>query len=299
MQNSSKNRSFTDALGKLGGGDMDSTRQIIVGNQRFNIDKDVTTGKALVNVDSSENRKRGEGAEYKGAGYWEEYGGSIGGTIAAGFVGLGVAEAIARKVGMENGIVKPMAETIKNKFKNSVSGESNNQTFNRSPNSSQNSNYNKSADGTEKKRGNGVEHGNSFDGFEGKKYNVAGQETAEYKAYKESLAKKAEKGKGFFSYFDRAKEMFGGKSGKTALSAAAISAVGYTLFGGSDAEAKEFPAKTPVANDFANVQIPPEGKAAQQNIQAASDQTADYAQTAAANIMFSSNTNQQEKQEEE
>jgi len=162
--------------------------QLIIGGERLNVDTDLNRN-AFVNRDSSENIKRGRDSKYGLTGYAEHAFGVAGEAAMFGLGGVGLAEGLARNAGMKNGIVKPAI----NKAFTSMGREPIFDIEKSSNNKSANIDNSKTTDSSESKSKNSVHN----DSFKGKKYNEGGGKTQAFKAYEESVAKNAQRGKFF------------------------------------------------------------------------------------------------------
>jgi hypothetical protein len=180
-----KGSQFTDGLSALGAGDMASTSQLIIGDERMNVDTDID-GNAFVNRDSQENTKRGRTSNYGISGYPEHWFGGAGEAMMFGLTGLAGAEVLSRKFGMKNGVVKPAFNkfadfvdpegSIRDKF----SGNSSDNT----PDSTGNSDNSKPANSSESQKQNRVHENSSKRNFGG------GPAHQTYSEYKKSLPNK-------------------------------------------------------------------------------------------------------------
>ena len=133
-----------------------TVRQIIAGNQRFNIDRDSSTGEVLRNVDSSENYKRGYDANYGVKGTFEEYGGMVGSALGFTAMGVGIADKISRTMGNKDGIVKPMVDKTFKSWKKS--GSSEDSVPNKSSNPRDESDNSQSTDSSKSQQNDSVQH---------------------------------------------------------------------------------------------------------------------------------------------
>jgi len=155
-------KAFSDGLSFLGAGDMASTKQIIAGNQRFNIDRDSATGKTLVNVDSSENIKRGRDSHYGLTGYVEHALGTAGEVGMFTLAGLGLGEGVARKMGMKDGIAKPLWNKLSSKYRGLFGGQSVHNPQGNTPHNSSQGNNSVRSHGPQGQQNQSVHGGTSF-----------------------------------------------------------------------------------------------------------------------------------------
>lgn len=103
-------------MAALASGDMESTKQIIAGGTRFNIDREGIGTKSLVNVDSSENKTVGRGYNANLAGYAahpskvaEDIGGfDIGEALVTAIGTTLMGDAFSRRFGAKDGFIKPI-----------------------------------------------------------------------------------------------------------------------------------------------------------------------------------------------
>ena len=211
---------YRDGMAALSSGDMDTTKQLIVAGQRFNIDRDGVGKGVLVNRDSSENTKSGKGADAQVLGYL----GDAGSFVADSVVGAFAIDQVAQKAGMKNGIIKPIIGSAAKSmgFKNPFSSK---------PNQSTNVDGSKSEQTFNEQSNNSGNHNNSF---EGKKFNEGGGRTPAYQEFLDNVSKP----KGIVSKMSNFfKSMPKGKAGGVALAVG----LGYELFGGTEAEAADIP----------------------------------------------------------
>ena len=147
---------FTDALAAVGAGDMSSSTQLIMGDERMNVDTDID-GNTFVHRDSQENIKRGRESSYGITGYPEHLLGGTGEALMFGLGGLGLAEGYARTAGAKNGVVKPAFKKTANSLAGMFGAD---KPFPESPNepvnSSGQSNNSQSTDSAKGKSKNGV-----------------------------------------------------------------------------------------------------------------------------------------------
>ncbi|MBU1658727.1 hypothetical protein KKG72_06715, partial [bacterium] len=207
-------------------------------------DRDVTSGQALVNVDSSENTKRGRSESVGLTGYVSQmFGENAGSAILATVTGVGTAEGMVRKFGPEwnNGIVKPTFNKLADAlgFEKSTPQSSSNNSFEQSPKKSGNSNNSKSNYSPENKSKNSVHHKKNPSFLKINDYNKNG------KNVQAETADSAKKGTGFFEGISKRVSNAFSVLGDNKLTTTGLSLAAASLFVPTDSDASTVKAPKP------------------------------------------------------